>query len=197
MAQWNKELCNSNSVFLKWSESCSVMSNSLRPHGLHSPWNSPGQNTGVGNLSLFQGIFPTQGSNPGLPYCRQILYQLNLPILQQSLKWAYGTGRNNTQTAQAAFWGEQPSLAFFQKTGASGSLFCKMWCTYNLYQNPPMMLLKLQNIGITPGFVESDSINMKPRTQHFQPAYGISFLRLRLPAASPFWALFALASSLL
>ena len=39
----------------------------LRPHGLYSPWNSPGQNTGVGSLSLLQGIFPTQGPNPGLP----------------------------------------------------------------------------------------------------------------------------------
>ena len=36
-----------------------------------------GQNTGVGSLSLLQGIFPTQGSNPGLPHCRQILYQLS------------------------------------------------------------------------------------------------------------------------
>ena len=61
----------------KWSESRSVMSDSLRPHGLHSPWNSPGQNTGVGSLSLLQGIFPIQGSNPGLLYCRQILYQLS------------------------------------------------------------------------------------------------------------------------
>ena len=42
-----------------------------------SPWNSPGQNTGVGSLSLLQGIFPTQASNPGLPYCRRILYQLS------------------------------------------------------------------------------------------------------------------------
>ena len=41
------------------------------------PWNSPGQNTGVGSLSLLQGIFPTQGSNPGLPHCRRILYQLS------------------------------------------------------------------------------------------------------------------------
>ena len=53
------------------------MSDSFRLHGLHSPWNSPGQNTGVGSLSLFQGIFPTQGSNPGLLHCRRILYQLN------------------------------------------------------------------------------------------------------------------------
>ena len=60
------------------SESHSVVSDSLRPHhGLHSPGNSPGQNTGVGSLSLFQGIFPTQGLNPGLPHCRWIVYQLS------------------------------------------------------------------------------------------------------------------------
>ena len=53
------------------------MSNSLWSHGLYSPWNSPSQNTGVGSLSLLRGIFPTQGSNPGLPHCRQILYQLS------------------------------------------------------------------------------------------------------------------------
>ena len=57
------------------SESCSVMSNSLQPLGLYSPWNSPGQNTGVGSLSLLWGIFPTQGSNPGSLHCRQILHQ--------------------------------------------------------------------------------------------------------------------------
>ena len=54
----------------------SVVSESLRPHGIYSPQNSPGQNTGVGSLSLLQGIFPTQGSNPGLLHCRRILYQL-------------------------------------------------------------------------------------------------------------------------
>ena len=62
---------------VKWSESRSVVSDSLRPHGLYSSWNSPGQNTGVGSLSLLQGIFPTQGLNPGLPHCRRILYQLS------------------------------------------------------------------------------------------------------------------------
>ena len=59
------------------SESCSVMSYSLWPHELYSPWNSLGQNTGVGSLALLQGIFPTQELNPGLPHCRQILYQLS------------------------------------------------------------------------------------------------------------------------
>ena len=47
------------------------MSESLLPHGLYSPWNSPGQNTGVGSLSLLQGIFPTQGSNTGLQHHRK------------------------------------------------------------------------------------------------------------------------------
>ena len=45
------------------SESCSVVSSSLQPHRLYSPWNSPGQNTGVGSHFLLQGIFPTQVSH--------------------------------------------------------------------------------------------------------------------------------------
>ena len=56
-------------------ESRSVVSDSFRPPGLYSPWNSPGQNTGVDSLSLLQGIFPTQGLKPGLLHCRWILCQ--------------------------------------------------------------------------------------------------------------------------
>ena len=69
------------------SESCSVMSDSLRPHGLYSPWNSPGQNTGVGSLSLLQGIIPTQGSNPGLLHCGRLLYQLSHKGSPRILEW--------------------------------------------------------------------------------------------------------------
>ena len=69
------------------SESRSVMSDSLRSHGLHSPWNSPGQNAGVGSLSLLQGIFPTQGSNPGLSHCIQILYHLSHKGSPRILEW--------------------------------------------------------------------------------------------------------------
>ena len=54
----------------------------------YSPWKSPGQNTGVGNLSLLQVIFPTQGLNPGLPYCRQILYPLKHKGSPQGMKVA-------------------------------------------------------------------------------------------------------------
>ena len=60
---------------MKESESHSVGSDSLRLHGLYSPWNSPGQNTGAGSLSLLQGIFPTQEPNLDLLHCRRILVQ--------------------------------------------------------------------------------------------------------------------------
>ena len=59
----------------------------VTPWTLYSPWNSPGQNTGVGSLSLLQGILPTQGSNPGVPHCRQILYQLSHEGSPAKLEW--------------------------------------------------------------------------------------------------------------
>ena len=80
------------------SESHSVVSNSLRPYGLYSPWNSPGQNTEVGSLSLLQGIFPTQGSNPGFPHHMQILYQVskNTGVGSLSLlQWIFPTQELN------------------------------------------------------------------------------------------------------
>ena len=53
------------------------MSYSLQPRGLYSPWNSLGQNTGMGSLSLLQWIFLTQESNWGLLLCRRIVCQLS------------------------------------------------------------------------------------------------------------------------
>ena len=73
------------------------MSNSLWPHGLCRPWNSPDQNTGVGSLSLLQGIFPIQGLNPGLLHWRWILYQLCHQGSPRILEWvAYPFSRNRT-----------------------------------------------------------------------------------------------------
>ena len=79
------------------SESRSVVSDSLRRHGRYSPWKSPGQNTGVGSLSLLQGIFPNHGSNPGLPHCRWILYQLSRQGSPRILEWvAYPFSRRSS-----------------------------------------------------------------------------------------------------
>ena len=64
-----------------------------------TPWNSPGQNTGVGCHALLQGIFPTQGSNPGLLHCRQILYQLSHKGSPRILEWVaypFSSGSSDT-----------------------------------------------------------------------------------------------------
>jgi len=77
----------------------SVVSNSLRPHDCSPPGSSvhgdsPGKNTGVGCHALLQGIFPTQGSNPGLLHCRWILYYLSHQGNPQILEWvAYSFSR--------------------------------------------------------------------------------------------------------
>ena len=72
---------------------------------------SPGQNTGVGSCSILQGIFPTQGLNPGLPNCRQILYQLSHQGSPRILEWvAYpfsrGSSQPRTQTRVSCIAGE-------------------------------------------------------------------------------------------
>ena len=63
------------SVWLPWKCKCKSLSRvRLVATPCTSSWNSPGQNTGVGSLSLLQGIFPIQGSDPDLPHCRWILH---------------------------------------------------------------------------------------------------------------------------
>ena len=64
-------------IIIHERESGSVVSDSLWPHGLHSPWNSPGHKAGVGSRSLLQGIFLTHRSNPVLPHYGRMLYQLS------------------------------------------------------------------------------------------------------------------------
>ena len=85
-------------VAISFLKSHSIVSDSLQPHGLYSPWNSPGQKSGVGSLSLLQGVFPTQGSNPGLLHCRQILYQPSHKGSPRILGWivAYSFSRGSS-----------------------------------------------------------------------------------------------------
>ena len=88
--------CQCVYIYVKWSESHLIMS--LRPHGLYSPWNTPGQNTGVGSLSLLQGIFPTQGLSPGLLHYKQFLYQLSHRGSPRMLEWvAYPFSSRSSQ----------------------------------------------------------------------------------------------------
>jgi len=67
---------------MKVAQSCPT----LRSHGLYSPWNSPGQNTEVGRLSLLQGIFPTQESNQGFLHWRLIHIWTKQTSVPQNLR---------------------------------------------------------------------------------------------------------------
>ena len=68
---------------VKVAQSCLTLCDSMGC----SPWNSSGQNTGVGSLFLLQGVFPIQGLNLGLPHCSQILYQLSHKGNPRILEW--------------------------------------------------------------------------------------------------------------
>ena len=102
----------------KWSHS--VVSNSLRPHGLLPtrllrPWDFPGKSTGVGCSFHPQGIFPTQELNPGFLHCRQILYWLSYegnPWLRHRLEWCWMLSFGNELRSFCHFWGCSPVLHF-------------------------------------------------------------------------------------
>ena len=103
MSYWSSQEAQSG----RWSEvkqskSHSDMSNSSWPLGRYSPWNSPGQNTGIGSCSFLQGIVPTEGLNPGVLHCSQTVHQLShegTPISRiVYLVSAYIVMRNTEQT---------------------------------------------------------------------------------------------------
>ena len=117
-------------------ESRAVMSEFLRPHGLYSPWNSLGQNIGVSSLSLLQGIFPTQGSKPGLPHCRQILYWLSHQGSPRIVEWvAYpfsgGSSQPRNRTGVSCIAG-----GFFTSWPARKAQNCVYIFKY-IYISPP------------------------------------------------------------
>ena len=120
------------------SESCSVLSDSLQPYRLHSPWNCPGQNTGVDSCSLLQGIFPTQELNPGLPHCRQILYYLSHKGNPRILEWvAYPFSSRSSQCRN--------------RTGVSciaGGFFTS-WAMRKIYLKGNIFNLLIANVVLT------------------------------------------------
>ena len=71
-------VCVSSNCLVSKSSPTPLRTQGLQPARLLCPWDFPGKNTGVGCHFLLQGIFLTQGSNPGLLHCRQILSHLSL-----------------------------------------------------------------------------------------------------------------------
>ena len=87
--------CYGTPLYACVRQSQSVVSDAVIPWPIHSLWNSLCKNTGVGSLSLLQGIFPTQGLNPGLLHCRRILYQLShkgSPRIPERVAYPFSSG---------------------------------------------------------------------------------------------------------
>ena len=108
------------------------MPTSLQLHRLYRPWNSPGQNTGVGSLSLLQGIFPTQGSNPGLLHRRRILDQLSH---KESPRTEVGSlsllqGIFPTQELNWCLLHCRQILSQLSYQGSPGELLCQFICLF-------------------------------------------------------------------
>ena len=126
------------------SEGCTVVSDSLQPHGLYSPLNSPGQNTGVGSCSILQGIFPILGSNTGFLHCRLILYQLSHhgnPRILKRVAFPFSRG-----SSQPRNWTRVSCIA---------GRFFTSWAT----REAPVMALVIQNPPANPGLARDvDSI---------------------------------------
>ena len=123
---------------------------------IYSPWNSPGQNTGVDSLSLLQGIFPTQGLNPGLLNCRQILYQLSHKGSPRILEWVaypFSSGpskaRNRTRvscTAGGFFtnWAIREALIWYSwKHSGAGNIHWSQSVTGHYYSVVQLVLLDI------------------------------------------------------
>ena len=119
----------------KWSESHPVQSDSSQPDGLYSPWNFPGQNTGVGNSFLLQGIFPGDLPNPGIKPVSHILYPLSCQWSPRILEWAvylfsrgFSQPRNGTRVSCIA--GE-----FFTSWATRETKLFSCLCAWNLLIN--------------------------------------------------------------
>ena len=142
------------------------MSISLWPHGLYSSWNSPGQNTAVGSLSLLQGIFPTQGSHPDLSHCKWILYQLSHNWSPRILEWvAYPFSRGSSLPRN--------------RTGVSciaGGLFTYWTIREALFQERSFGTLDLLNDLISLGSTES---NKYPKFYKVKRIYFLGFVSHR------------------
>ena len=142
------------------------MSDSLQPHGPYSAWNSPGQNTGVGSLSLLQGIFPTQGLNPGLPHCRRTLYQMSHKESPRILEWvaflfSRGSSHPGIEPRSPSLQADSLPVEPQGKSNAMVAIKCDYRCHSNKHgvpiKCPPMFHYYAPGLkGLQMGYMKGD-----------------------------------------
>ena len=141
--------------FKKWLKVTQLCPTLLRPHGLYSPWNSPGQNTGVGSLSLLHGFFPTQGLNPGLLHCRWILYHLRYQG-SQSLKSRLADNISRVILSKFLYWCINVVSTYLWVVRCMWFYSCA-FCFLNFYSEQIIFLLYLNT---TKNFKKSISLHL-------------------------------------
>ena len=118
------------------------------------PWNFPGKNIEVGCYFLFQGIFWTQGSNPCLLHCRQILYT----VLTGTLGWWCPLKKCNPKNwapySWETSWRVEQAFRHLNMNGAHGQLhlFCSCFTLLTqMVDNLPAMQGMWEMAGLIPG----------------------------------------------
>ena len=124
-------------MWVKFTHSCPTLCDPW------TPWNSLGQNTGVGSLSLLQGIFPTQGLNPGPLHCRWVLYQLSHKGSLRILEWvAYPFSRGSSWPKNKT--GISCIADRFFTNWAMGEALINVWALRNLEVMPKCLIPKIR-----------------------------------------------------
>ena len=149
-------------------------------------WNSPGQNTRVGSLSLLQGIFPTHRSNPGLPHCRRILYQLSHKGRPRILDWvAYsfssGSSDSGIELGSPALQADCLPTELWEKpitfTINVSNFYLLAWEDWNIFQRrweSPVSVTSLQLVPLCLNLKSSGDSSCKFLGTYF--FYWIAFL---------------------
>ena len=126
---------------------------------LYSPWNSLGQNTGVGSLFLLQGILPIQGLNPSIPHCRQILYQLSYKGSPRILEWVIYPFSSRSS------W---PS-SWIQVSCIGGGFFTNWIIRVALIMRKNAATNYSGSIGLNKDYLSKSKINLPYRKRKFYP----------------------------
>ena len=155
------------------------------------PLNSPGQNTGVGSPSLLQGIFPSQGSNPGLLHCRQILCQLSQQGSPRTLEWVacpFSRGSSPPRNGTRVSYTAGGFLTSYQGSPTVDSVFlqklprgtCLILCLFPVHPGEQTRNPHHPHPTPPPPFTK-DKTELPKQTNKIGTSLGDQWLRLHLP----------------
>ena len=153
---------------------------------LFCPWDSPGKNTGVGSPSLLQGIFPTQGSNTGLPYCRRVLYHLSHQGNPRKLEWVA------CPSSRGSSWPRH-----WIRVSCTADRFSTSWASREAQREPETLseMSFHEDYGSCPGAARCDPTETEPKSNIQQNSTLLNYWR-ESKWRQPLWRTVSAAKSL-